>query len=129
MNDKVTELVEWAARKIVVYTCEGCEWEHKMAPHCNGDTQSDDFCEYQFDQAKQILSHPDLALIDKARIPPQVIKRPTRLMGATYPESVQWRGDEHFEPCPICGEANCFPVIPLARELKNPFNIEGALSG
>jgi len=33
----------------------------------------------------------------------EIINRPTRLMGATYPEDDQWKGDEHFEPCPLCG--------------------------
>jgi len=32
----------------------------------------------------------------------EIIKRPARLMGATYPEDDQWKGDEHFEPCPLC---------------------------
>lgn len=32
----------------------------------------------------------------------EMIKRPARLMGATYPEDDQWKGDEHLEPCPIC---------------------------
>lgn len=32
----------------------------------------------------------------------EVIKRPVRLMGATYPEEDIWKGDEHFEPCPLC---------------------------
>ena len=26
----------------------------------------------------------------------------TRLMGATYSTEDKWRGDEHFEPCPLC---------------------------
>ncbi len=36
---------------------------------------------------------------------PQALKRPARLIGATYPEDDLHKGDEHFEPCPICGQA------------------------
>lgn len=32
----------------------------------------------------------------------EVIERPTRLMGATYPDSDPFKGDEHLEPCPLC---------------------------
>ncbi len=32
----------------------------------------------------------------------EVLRRPARLMGATYPLDDTWKGDEHFEPCPIC---------------------------
>lgn len=32
----------------------------------------------------------------------EVLERPARLMGATYPESDPWKGDEHFVPCPLC---------------------------
>jgi len=35
----------------------------------------------------------------------EVLKRPQRLMGATYPEDDKWKGDEHFEPCPLCNNA------------------------
>jgi len=31
-----------------------------------------------------------------------VLKSPVRLMGATYPEDDPWKGDEHFELCPLC---------------------------
>jgi len=32
----------------------------------------------------------------------RILNRPTRLMGATYPFDDPWKGDEHFEPCPLC---------------------------
>jgi len=32
----------------------------------------------------------------------EVIERPARLMGATYPEDDPWKGDEHLVPCPLC---------------------------
>lgn len=32
----------------------------------------------------------------------EVIERPPRLMGATYPENDPYKGDEHLEPCPLC---------------------------
>jgi len=47
---------------------------------------------------------------------PQVIKRTTRLMGATYPEGDPWKGDEYFEPCPICGQVGYAAVEPLIEE-------------
>lgn len=43
----------------------------------------------------------------------EVIRRPARLMGATYLETDQYKGDEHFEPCPLCcseEEAGSKPV-------------------
>lgn len=46
----------------------------------------------------------------------QVPKRPSRLMGATYPEDDVWRGDEYLEPCPICGQAGFVAVEPLRQE-------------
>ena len=59
--DKIKELVEWVAKKIAPrWDCLGCEYQRKDAPHCNGSTQPNEACQYQFDQAKQILSHPDL---------------------------------------------------------------------
>ena len=67
MNKQVEELVEWVANKIIVYTCCNCEWEHKDAPHCNSDSSPNKPCEYQLTHAKQILSHPDLALIDREK--------------------------------------------------------------
>jgi hypothetical protein len=32
----------------------------------------------------------------------QVLQRPDRLIGATYPEDDPWKGDEHFVNCPLC---------------------------
>lgn len=32
----------------------------------------------------------------------EVVNRPPRLMGATYPKNDHWKGDEHLEPCPLC---------------------------
>lgn len=32
----------------------------------------------------------------------EVIYRPARLIGATYPSDDTWKGDEHFVPCPLC---------------------------
>jgi len=40
----------------------------------------------------------------------EVLRRPARLMGATYTEDDQWKGDEHFEPCPLCN--------PIIDQLK-----------
>ncbi len=47
---------------------------------------------------------------------PQVIKRPARLIGATYPEDDKWKGDEHFEACPICGQVGYGATEPLVIE-------------
>lgn len=44
---------------------------------------------------------------------PQVIKRTTRLMGATFPEDDPWKGDEHLEPCPLCSQVGFEAVEPL----------------
>lgn len=35
----------------------------------------------------------------------EVIERPRRLMGATYPEDDPWKGDEHLVPCPLCNRS------------------------
>ena len=32
----------------------------------------------------------------------KVLVETKRLIGATYPENDQWKGDEHFAPCPLC---------------------------
>jgi len=32
----------------------------------------------------------------------KILVRPTRLIGATYSFDDPWKGDEHFEPCPLC---------------------------
>ena len=37
----------------------------------------------------------------------EVLQRPARLMGATYPDNDSWKGDEHFEPCPLCYSQIC----------------------
>jgi hypothetical protein len=42
----------------------------------------------------------------------KVFKRPTRLMGATYPFDDPWKGDEHYEPCPLCGNNGSKANIP-----------------
>ncbi|KKN22230.1 hypothetical protein LCGC14_0917310 [marine sediment metagenome] len=100
---QVDELVEYVAEKISVLTT-GEKWEHKGA----------EWITHRI--AKQILSHPDLALID--------------------------RGEEEIE-CSLCGGTgesihgiftckNCKGsglerslvenVIPLAEEVKNALN-------
>lgn len=35
----------------------------------------------------------------------EIVVRPTRLIGATYPEDDKWKGDEHLEPCPLCWQS------------------------
>jgi len=61
MNDRVNELVEWTARKIIVDCGYDSEYPCPYAvpddvcPH-----EDKDVCRWQLDQAKQILSHPDL---------------------------------------------------------------------
>ena len=32
----------------------------------------------------------------------EILVIPARLIGATYPESDEWKGDEHLIDCPIC---------------------------
>jgi len=32
----------------------------------------------------------------------KILQRPARLIGATYPPEDTWKGDEHYEPCPLC---------------------------
>ena len=36
----------------------------------------------------------------------EVVNRPARLIGATYPEDDPFKGDEHFELCPLCCAEN-----------------------
>lgn len=35
----------------------------------------------------------------------EIVVRPTRVIGATYPEDDKWKGDEHLEPCPLCWQS------------------------
>jgi len=83
MNKKVDELVEWVAREIFSICCPGYEFHDE---------------EMYRGFAKQILSHPDLALIDKTA---QFIK--TDEGNGYYLTS---------EPMHL------LPVIPLAEALK-----------
>ena len=61
----VNELVEWAAGRIIVDCGYGSEYPCPytvpvdVCPH-----EDKDVCQWQLDRAKEILSHPDLALID-----------------------------------------------------------------
>lgn len=34
----------------------------------------------------------------------EVLVRPERLLGATYADDDPYKGEEHFEPCPVCCE-------------------------
>ena len=50
-----------------------------------------------------------------------VLKQSARLMGATYPDSDKWKGDEHFEPCYNCdgvGYIEAYEEIPSREDIE-----------
>lgn len=61
--DKIDKLVEWVAQAITGFGC-GIQASWDGCGDCEGLT-GDQKCQGSLEIAKQILSHPDLALIDR----------------------------------------------------------------
>ncbi len=97
MQDKVTELAEWVAKTIL-------EADIYRRPLPTSNWQ---------DVAKQILSHPDLALIDRGK----------ELPLPRSPISIDPHPDYYVAQQDMLGE-NYKPVIPLAEALKEMEDME-----
>ena len=105
MNDKVKELVEWVARELCFI--DGVKWD--SIPDTTKTLFDGVVSKKQYKiRAKQILSHPDLALIDRD----EMVATGSVVIG-TKGERDYWlagfkaRGD-------ICRKA----VIPLSEAIK-----------
>lgn len=65
--NKVEELVEWVATKMPKHDCDICTWNSWKFPRAPCDGQG--ICPKTIKIAKQILSHPELALIVERELP------------------------------------------------------------
>lgn len=89
MNNKVKELVEWAKLNRNPFDCSVCDTEPEGCPGCGTSAYE---AGYEAGQDK-LLSHPDLALIDRERA----------------------KSDFEWGVSPIKGY---LPVIPLVEAIK-----------
>ena len=89
MNDKVKELVEWGHNRIPLLNCRTCQDTDKCI--CYGEAD-EGICIRAIKIVKAILSHPDLALIDREKFARHILVR-------TY--NPGW-----------------YPVTPLAEAIK-----------
>ncbi len=61
MKQEIKELMEWAHNRMPLFDCHSC----KYTAQCTCPTADEGTCIKAMETIKIILSHPDLALIDK----------------------------------------------------------------
>jgi len=99
--DKVKELVEWAARELCFI--DGSKWEYIPSETMSLFDGVISKKTYRI-RAKMLLSHPDLALIDREKKPPD---KPINISSFAYGHTIK-----NLE------SAGWKPVIPLKEELE-----------
>lgn len=111
MNKQIDELVEWVGNGIDVSMCASCG---KVGDDCDGKA-----CVFQkgYEIAKQILSYPDLALIDREK------EHQDNIWNNSVRQQLvakhNWYGQGMFDTyMDLVVEGDYKPVIPLAEELK-----------
>ena len=98
--DRVEELIEWVANTLMPYA--------KQLEEEFGSGNMDNVFKLSRELAKQILSHPDLALIDRERTPP-----------VTFPEKLDADYIKAWEQgANDLTRGGWLPVIPLAEAIK-----------
>jgi len=111
MIEKVDELVEWVANEIwtTIHPSRACTLRQ-----AGKDTMS-----VYYKAAKQIISHPDLALIDGEKI------QRMYAMPSWFWKNCKQQRKKPAKICLVCpfidcktGMAKCLPVIPLAEAIK-----------
>jgi len=114
MNNKVEELVEWVAKQIGLTLYKSDNWE-----------------EYPEKSkrlfrigAKQILSHPDLALIDRDIKPPSLSINDCERINKLFRKDTKAKIIKAYYDAQIelINEHNYEPIIPLAEALKGANN-------
>ncbi len=121
MNKKVEELVEWVAKRLFkddLHPTSQIEYEYKWAKLNERETN------YWLKKAKQILSHPDLALIDRVaveKIPLPNWENPqpqTVIQSMQIEEAGRHRNNGYFHCYNQMRREYWLPVIPLAEALE-----------